>query len=69
MTTQDSLPTSVQDYSEAMIRIQQLNRDMHRQIQAKDFDGARNTARQIAVDAMLVAIWCKQFVQEQTETC
>lgn len=68
MTTIDSSRTSVEDYSEAMIRIQQLNREMHRQIQAKQFDDARNTARKIAVDAMLVAIWCKQFVQEQIET-
>jgi hypothetical protein len=64
VTTHDSSRTSVQDYSEAMIRIQQLNRDMHKQIQNKDFVAARDTARKIGVDAMLVAIWCKQFVQE-----
>ena len=61
MTTNDSSLTSVQDYSEAMIRIQQLNKQMHKEIQAKDFDAARNSARKIAVDAMLVGIWCKEF--------
>lgn len=68
MTTIDSPLSSVQDYSEAMIRIQQLNREMHRQIQRKDFHGARTTARKIAVDAMLIGVWCKQFVQEQTKS-
>jgi hypothetical protein len=46
-----------------MIRIQQLNKQMHKEIQAKDFDAARNTARKIAVDAMLVGIWCKEFAK------
>lgn len=57
-----SSDTSVQDYSEAMIRIQQLNVQMHKQIQDKNFAEARRTARKIAVDAMLIGIWCKNFV-------
>jgi hypothetical protein len=64
VTTIESSPTSVQDYSEAMIRIQHLNKQMHKEIQAKDFDAARHTARKIAVDAMLVGIWCRKFIDE-----
>ena len=56
--------TSVQDYSEAMIRIQQLNVQMHKQIQGKNFVEARRTARKIAVDAMLIGIWCKDFLDK-----
>ena len=63
MTTNES-NTSVQDYSEAMIRIQQLNVQMHKQIQSKDFLAARATARKIAVDAMLIGIWCKDFLDK-----
>jgi len=54
--------TSVQDYSEAFTRIQHLHRDLHRQINHKQFDAARESARKIAVDAMLIAMWCKTFI-------
>jgi hypothetical protein len=34
---------------------------------AKDFIAARNTARKIAVDAMLIGIWCREFVDKSRE--
>lgn len=52
------------DYSEAMIRIQQLHRKLQTEMLRKDYAAARNTARKIAVDAMLIGIWCRQFVDE-----
>lgn len=50
------------DYSEAMIRIQQLHKQLGKEMLAKNYVAARNTARKIAVDAMLIGIWCREFV-------
>lgn len=50
------------DYSEAMIRIQQLHKQLEKEMLAKNYVAARNTARKIAVDAMLIGIWCREFV-------
>ena len=61
MSTNES-STSVQDYSEAFTRMQHLHRDLHRQINNKQFSDARESARKIAVDAMLIAMWCKTFI-------
>lgn len=56
-----------QDYSEAMIRIQQLHKQLQKDILTKNFVAARNTARKIAVDAMLIGIWCREFVDKKDE--
>jgi hypothetical protein len=61
MSTNES-STSVQDYSEAFTRMQHLHRDLHRHINNKQFNEARENARKIAVDAMLIAMWCKTFI-------
>lgn len=53
-----------QDYSEAMIRIQQEHKQLQKEILAQNFVAARNTARKIAVDAMLIGIWCREFVDK-----
>jgi len=54
-----------QDYSESMIRIQQLHKQLQRELRENKFVAARNTARKIAVDAMLIGIWCKEFVDKR----
>jgi hypothetical protein len=64
MTTNEP-STSVPDYSEAFIRIQHLHRGLQKQVQAKDYVAARNNARLIALEAMLIGIWCKQFIGEE----
>jgi hypothetical protein len=54
-----------EDYSEAMIRIQQLHRQLQKEMTKNEYFAARNTARKIAVDAMLIGIWCKEFVDKR----
>lgn len=56
-----------QDYSEAMIRIQQLHKQLQKELRENKFSAARNTARKIAVDAMLVGIWCREFLDKRME--
>lgn len=51
-----------QDYSEAMIRIQQLHKQLQKEMREGKYAAARNTSRKIAVDAMLIGIWCREFV-------
>jgi len=58
--------TSVPDYSEAFIRIQHLHRDLQKEMQAKDYVAARNSARLIAIEAMHIGIWCRQFIGEES---
>lgn len=67
MTT-EKLSTSVQDYSDEVIQIQQLSRRMYGEIQAKRFDAARDTARTIAIHAMHVGVWCKEFVDNKNSS-
>lgn len=55
------------DYSEAMIRIQQLHKQLQKEMLNKHFVAARNTARKIAVDAMLIGIWCREFVDKKKD--
>ena len=66
MTTSESNILD-QDYSEAMIRIHQLHRQLQKEMLANDFIAARNTARKIAVGAMLIGIWCREFVDKSRE--
>ena len=54
-----------EDYSEAIIRIQQLHGQLGKEMREKNFVAARNTARKIAVDAMLIGIWCREFVENK----
>lgn len=54
-----------EDYSESIIRIQQLNKKLQKELQGKKFAAARNTARKIAVDAMLIGIWCREFIENE----
>ena len=56
-----------QDYSEAMIRIQQLHKQLEGEMRKNQFVAARNTARKIAVDAMLIGIWCREFVDRRKD--
>lgn len=56
-----------QDYSEAMIRIQQLHKQLESEMRKNQFVAARNTARKIAVDAMLIGIWCREFVDRRKD--
>lgn len=53
------------DYSEAMIRIQQFHKQLESEMRRNNFVAARNTARKIAVDAMLIGIWCREFVNKK----
>lgn len=64
MTTND-LNISDPDYSEAFIKIQHLHKGLQKQMQAKDYVAARNNARLIALEAMHIGIWCKQFIGEE----
>lgn len=66
MTTNESNILD-QDYSEAMIRIQQLHKQLEFEMRHSNFVAARNTARKIAVDAMLIGIWCREFVDKKKE--
>lgn len=66
MTTNESSILD-QDYSEAMIRIQQLHKQLEKEMRLNDFIAARNTARKIAVDAMLIGIWCREFVDKRLD--
>jgi hypothetical protein len=66
MTTNES-SISVQDYSESVIRIQHLNRDLQKKMQSKDFVEARNLARLIAVEAMHIGVWCREFIKKTEE--
>jgi hypothetical protein len=61
MITNES-STSVLDYSEAFIRIQHLHRDLQKQVLAKDYVQARELARAMAIEAMHIGIWCRQFI-------
>jgi meiotically up-regulated gene 157 (Mug157) protein len=64
MTTNESSILD-QDYSEAMIRIQQLHKQLQKEMREEKYAAARNTSRKIAVDAMLIGIWCRKFVDRQ----
>jgi hypothetical protein len=64
MTTDESSILD-QDYSEAMIRIQQLHKQLQKELRENNFVAARNTARKVAVDAMLIGIWCREFVDKK----
>ena len=64
MTTESSSILD-QDYSEAMIRIQQLHKQLQKELRENNFVAARNTARKVAVDAMLIGIWCTEFVDKR----
>ena len=64
MTTESSSILD-QDYSEAMVRIQQWHKQLQRELRDNNFVAARNTARKVAVDAMLIGIWCKDFVDKR----
>jgi hypothetical protein len=66
MTTNE-LSILDQDYSEAMIRIQQLHKQLQKEMREGKYAAARNTSRKIAVDAMLIGIWCRKFVDKQIE--
>ena len=64
MTTESSSILD-QDYSEAMIRIQQLHKQLQRELRDSNFVAARKTSRKVEVDAMLIGIWCKDFVDKR----
>jgi hypothetical protein len=57
----------LEDYSYAIIRIQQLHKQIQKELQAKQYGAARNTARKIAVDATLIGSWCRKFVDKTKE--
>ena len=63
MTT-TKLSTSSPDYSEAFVRIQHLHRDMQKSLQARDYVESRALARAIALEAMHIGIWCRQFIDD-----
>lgn len=70
MTTKKQLPleapsSDYTDYAEAFTRMQNLSRELNLQLNSKKYVEARNTARKIAVDAMLIGIWCKKFIGER----
>lgn len=66
MTTENP-NTSDLDYSEAMINIQKFHRKMQKELLRHDYIAARDTARKIAVEAMLIGVWCKQFVDKRNK--
>ena len=63
MSKQNS-KTLDEDYSEAIVRIQHTHKLMQKEISNKDYVAARASARKIAVDAMLIGIWCRKFIDE-----
>jgi hypothetical protein len=60
--TMNESSTSALDYSEAFIRMQHLHRDLQKQLLAKDYVQARELARAVAIEAMHIGIWCRQFI-------
>lgn len=55
------------DYSELLVQMQQTLSTVHKKIQKKRFEEARKAARDLAMDAMLVGIWCQQFVEKPVD--
>ena len=51
------------DYSELIVQMQHTLSAVHKKIQKKRFAEARKAARDLAMDAMLVGIWCQQFLE------
>ncbi|MEI6474572.1 MAG: hypothetical protein WCO75_04195 [Planctomycetota bacterium] len=46
------------DYSQAVINIQKLNKDLHEHLNAKEWARAKTVATLIATEAKTVAIFC-----------
>lgn len=65
MTTKDLSELSEMDYSELIVQMQKTVQTVHKKIQKKRFDEARNAARDLATDAMLIGIWCQKFIDKK----
>lgn len=63
--TLEELPSDYTDYAEAFTRMQALSRELNLQLNSKKYEEARNTARKIAVDAMMIGIWCRKFIGDK----
>ena len=53
------------DYSELYVQMQHALTSIHKKIQKKRYDEARKAARDLATDALLVGIWCQQFIEKK----
>lgn len=60
----EPLNTLDRDYSEAFVSIQHLHKQLQKDMWAKDYIAARNTARLVAIEAMHIGVWCRQFIGE-----
>lgn len=60
----DKLNISDLDYSELIVQMQQTLSTVHKKVQKKRYAEARKAARDLAMDAMLMGIWCQQFVEQ-----
>jgi hypothetical protein len=63
----DDLNMPSQDYAEAFIRIQHLHRDLQKLMLSKDYVQARSVARAIAIEALHIGVWCRQFINDVEE--
>jgi hypothetical protein len=52
------------DYSELYVQMQHTLNAIHKKIQKKRYEEARKAARDLATDALLVGIWCQQFIKK-----
>ena len=52
------------DYSELIVQMQKTLSTVHKKIQKKRFDEARKASRDLATDALLLGIWCQQFIEK-----
>jgi len=64
----DDLNLPSKDYAEAFIRIQHFHRDLQKLMLNKDYVQARSVARAIAIEAMHIGIWCRQFISDVDES-
>lgn len=61
----NELKISDLDYSELIVQMQKSLTATHKKIQKKRFAEARKAARDLATDAMLLGIWCQQFIEKK----
>lgn len=65
MTTKDLSELSDLDYSELLVQMQKTLAMVYKKIQKKRYDEARDAARDLATDAMLIGIWCQKFIDKK----
>ena len=65
MTT-DKVDISNLDYAELLVQMQKTLSTVHKKIQKKRFSEARKASRDLATDALLLGIWCQQFIEKNS---